>query len=345
MSEQPLESATQALPTQTLPAQHFEMLVKQVAWDLSVLRKLEGVSRVLEHLLDIPSSDEERLKDWQNACDFVCLKIIDGADGDIAFEQIEPASYQFLEESWLENVKQLKAYFIWRTDNTDNSTDNYFKASSGIRKQLLWREPAPPQDFEKVKAYLEEQYLANGNNEKLDDEKSNTKALIWRKARRTWETTGQGDEKTNWFRAKLYAALFYENIIGAVVNDDKQKTVAVLKAFQFSEAPANRFSIINGFETAIAINFLNKDIVREVLKLKRPKSYDSSMALVDDWPSRTLIPNLKYDKNDKRLTYDGVMRQADKEALLAVLAEERHRQAVESLFEQSQLRPTEATVI
>ncbi|MDQ3848020.1 MAG: hypothetical protein M3261_03595 [Thermoproteota archaeon] len=282
----------------------------------------------------MPSTAEGMSKDWEDACAFACLKII---EGEIDFTQIEPASYPLLEDTWLRDVKRLKAYYIWKSEDTGDSEKNYFKASNEIRRLLLWQERAPIQEFKKVKDYLEEHYLTEVDDEKLDENKPATNMLISRKARRIWEIRGDLDQIANWFRAKLYTTMFYENIIGAVVNDDKQKTLAILRAFEFSKSPANRYLIINGFETAIAISFLNKDIIHEVLG--KPELYDFNMEPLDDWPDTVKFSNLRYDKDDKQLIYDGVMKEEERDSLLNVLPEKKHRQAVENLYQQSQFRP------
>jgi hypothetical protein len=69
-------------------------------------------------------------------------------------------------------------------------------------------------------------------------------------------------DKKNWTIAETYARGFYENIIPAVTQGRPDSTLAVLKAFQFSKE--NRYLIINCFEVALAISFLDAEIVQEI---------------------------------------------------------------------------------
>lgn len=340
MNGQTHESVSQALSSQY----HLELLVKLAAEHFSVIRRINILfwehQKRLEHIRDMPSTHEEMLHDWREGCAFVSLKII---EGEIDFAQIEPTCFQLLEGAWLKRVKQLKAYYIWEHEDTGDHEQNYFRASDGIRKLLLERKRAPIQDFENVKTYLEKTYLTDGNNEKFDDAKPTAITLINAKTTRICETKG-GDWNTNWCRAKLYITMFYENIIGAVVDNDKQKTLSILKAFEFSKSQANRYLIINAFETAIAISFLNKDIIHQVLE--SPELYNFSMEPVEDWPDEVAMPqSLKYNRGDKQLIYEGVMRDTEKEALLKLLTNKKHRVAVECLYEQSHLSPYKELIL
>ena len=61
--------------------------------------------------------------------------------------------------------------------------------------------------------------------------------------------------------------MFYENIIPAVTMKDVDSAAMVLNAFGFSKE--NRYLIINALEAAIAIYFLDADVIRELLDKKR----------------------------------------------------------------------------
>jgi hypothetical protein len=154
--------------------------------------------------------------------------------------------------------------------------------------------------------------------------------LIKRNAKRIRETTGNLDNDINWFRAKLYTGMFYENIIPAVIENNEDKTVMILKAFQFSKAPENRYLIINCFETAIAIHFLDKNIIQKVLK--NSEEYDYSMVPVEDWPGPEKIEvppewkeKFRYDSDDKQIIYEGIMKKEEKNKLEAKLTEKNIR--------------------
>ena len=48
--------------------------------------------------------------DWRNA---TCYWISQILEGDLSLNQIESNSYWRLEEIWLKEVKELRAYYIW----------------------------------------------------------------------------------------------------------------------------------------------------------------------------------------------------------------------------------------
>jgi len=136
--------------------------------------------------------------------------------------------------------------------------------------------------------------------------------------------------------------MFYENIIGAVVENDPQKTAAILRAFEFSKYPQNRYLLTNGFEAAIAIDFLNKDVVQMILQ--KPELFDFNLVAVEGWPQHVGVRaefggHFRYDAENKHIIYEGVMDVKERDALLANLDKEEHRLAVQRLFEQSELRP------
>ena len=327
-----------------LSEQLLENFVREVAGRFQILRKVQKLfwehQARLRNVALIPSTNEEMLNDWCDACAFVTLKIVEGDE--ISFTDIGPQSYRLLEDVWLRRVKQLKAYYVWENEDTGDSDRNYFKASEWIRTSLFRRRRASLEDFQKVKEYIEDRYLTRDG--KLDENKVSTKMLICRKAHRIWEVNGDTDHIANWFRARRYVAMFYENFIGAVVENDAHKTVAVLKAFEFSKAPSNRYLIIDAFETVIAIYYLNKNIILDALKT--PRLYDLSMEPVDDWPEEVKLDHpLRYERDAKQLIYEGVMSEEELRGLMQTLKDERHRVAVVHLFQQSQLRPFEEMIL
>jgi hypothetical protein len=333
-----------------LSARHLELVVRQAAEHFSEMRRINRLfrehSQRLQDLRNIPSTAEDMLDDWLEACAFAALQIFEGEA--IDFSQVEPASYPLLEDVWLKRIKRLKAYYIWKAGASGDADHNYHLASEAIRKLLLDRPRADLRDFQKVAAYLKEHYLADGRTDRLDATKPGTLRLLMQKAERIWRTTGVADPDVNWCRARLYAAMYYENIIGAVQDGDPRKTLAILRAFQFSKGAPNRYLIINGFETAVAISFLDKDIVREVLR--DPDAFDFSIEPVDEWPAQLVLPEncrgrVRYEAGARELVCEGVMSEEQRQALLALLGRDDHRQAVERLFHQSRIRPVEETIL
>jgi len=173
----------------------------------------------------------------------------------------------------------------------------------------------------------------------------------------------------------------------------------VLKAFQFSKHPDNRFLIVNCFEAAIAIYFLDPNIINELWT--NAEACNFNMVYVEDWPKHLAcfkiteqsLENMKleevpeevlkklgsikdqiiveekkfidilketigeekiakykssilkhagkfnYDDRDKMIIYNGKMGEDEKISLLNSLTSEKHKNAVESLYIQSNADP------
>ncbi len=326
---------------QRLSAEFLTLFVQQTAASFSRERKLGRFTR--EFLDGIQSTPEEMLNDMLDARAFLVLKIL---DQEMRLGHLDSEAYQLLESTWLRRVKQMKAFFIWKVGGTGSREGDFHQASREIRGWLLRRSRADSTDFQKVQDYLREHYLDAADG--IDENKLATNRLIAEKARRIWQTTGETCEQLNWFRAKLYVTMFYQNIIGAVLESDLQKTATILKAFEFSKAPENRYLLTNGFEAAIAIDFLNKDIIREILR--KPELFDFSMVPVEGWPEHIGVPprydkKFRYDKEDKQIIYEGVMDQKERDSLLAELQKEEHKIALHNLFQQAAFRPFEDMIL
>ena len=59
-------------------------------------------------------------------------------------------------------------------------------------------------------------------------------------------------------------ATFYENIIGAVVDQDPSKTCAILGCFDFLESMSIANRVMNVFEASIVSCFLSKHLTNEL---------------------------------------------------------------------------------
>ena len=257
--------AVQPLPVaRVLTKDELKARVEEKALSLSNFRKAEWLLREVERLRNIPSPDEERAKvdDWQSA---IVLLASDMLDGKIDFVlQIRPDSYSdFVESAWLPEVKRVRAYFRWRGSyNADSAEEHYFHACKHIRDSFVdQHKKASLRDFEEPRLYLETYYLTRG---KLDESKPGARSSIARKALRIYETTGQSDAGRNWQRATRYAQLYYENIIPAVVERDRDKTQRVLEAFQYSIEFGSHDLIVNFLELALAMYFLDRQVVLDI---------------------------------------------------------------------------------
>jgi len=228
----------------SLSAQHLELIIKPMAERFSEVRRLgtlgrDYAERKAQFLRGIVSSKSEMDADWYQASVWVVLKIIEGEDIDLI--QVDPSCYPTLEAVWLGCIKRLRAYYLWQCSDAGSPEGNYFRASGEIRRRLLESPRSPAHEFDRVRSYISGSYLTDSSPARLDEGKPAATALIRTKARRIYDNGGGAGPEADWARAKQYTRMFYENIIGAVVDDDELKTLGVLKAFQFSKCPQNRY--------------------------------------------------------------------------------------------------------
>lgn len=229
------------------------------------------------------STREQQDQDWRDAEMLFASKVLEG--GFHLARQIGPGSYHRLEQQWLSEVKRAKAFFIYenRMDKLNASPrheQDYLEACLQIRFQLIRKDlKARAQEFEEIKGYLVNHYLADGaldaekpgeapggsKEYRFDPDKEDSSDLIREKARRIWQTTGETDPAKNWEDARTYCAAFYDNIIPAVVEKDperkRERSLLALRAFDLSQGQEYRNQIINCFEVALAIYFLDADII------------------------------------------------------------------------------------
>lgn len=187
------------------------------------------------------------------------LKVIDGL-----FYKFVDLEFKYLESVWLLEIKQLKAYFIWNFNNQRSDLDNYHKGCDDIRNKLLNGDRTDLKYFSPVEKYIRDHYL--NAKDQLDTNSDYVKGQISMKAYLIYEITKRENEKNNWYIAELYTKMFYENIISAVKKSDNESTIKILKALQFDKSRDNCYSVITAFETAIAIHFLDKTLLRIILK-------------------------------------------------------------------------------
>jgi len=347
-----IKEAIEKMPDQlksqtTVKAEFIDSFVFEMADKFSRIRRIDALASAPKPS-DVPlsSTPEAMLNDLLDARALLSYKVL---QGEIPFVQLEAPSYGHLEGSWLRRVKQLLAYFIWeirvKHNQSGSASGDFFEAAKVIRGWLLERPRADLGGFERVKSYLQQRYL--GSDGRLDHTKAETKALIGNKAYRIWQNTGETNPDLNWSRAKLYVTMFYESIVGAVIDDNKRKTATLLKAFEFSKSPDNGYVIINAFEAALAINFLNKAVLAELKN--KPSSFDFSFVPVNDWPDDLVKVRFKndegeegefrYEKNNGQIIYDGEMTEDQCRSLQVSLVREHHRIALDQLLSLSRRKP------
>jgi hypothetical protein len=309
----------------------------------------------------IRSSYAEITEDWLGAALIFALKVL---EGEIHLtRRLQPASYWRLEDIWLSEVKRTKAFLNWERNLIQklpesrqwSPDDYYFEACRRLRKRLADEEhKARAADFALVREYIRDRYLDNDGNFSPGTDKS--EKLLRAKAQQIFEVTGGQGAGADWHHACTYSRMFYENIITAVEAKDEESTLVVLKAFQYSKAPEHRYLIINCFEAAVALYFLDAEIIRglwEAAKhVERPEHYTSSTVLAPGWPDfwtppGELLGRLTFDSTNSRLVLHGVLREREKKALLDQLPHPRSamlKEAVLELMKSSRLLPEETTI-
>lgn len=313
------------------------------------------------------SSEGEKAWDWHQAQVLLVSDILDGFPNFAG--RIAPESYWRLEDVWLKAVKLIRAYFVWEIEgktlfDLPRERENYDRACEHIRQMLVDDHiKAQVNEFGAAKAYLENRYLTDGRvlHEGSDEKSISAKKLIGTKAYRIKERRKEVESDyvespennvANWLRAETYVRLFYENIIPAVVKRDRISVLRVLKAFQYSKAPENCWWVINCFETALAIYFLDRKIINSLWEDSKtdtvPTSYlDSSVSV--SWPSQKFfnVPAICQDSfrfDGAQIAFRGVMTDEQKEALIKELNDKSYRKDIESLYRQSRLIPKETTL-
>lgn len=294
------------------------------------------------------STERERTMDWELASVFLASEVLDGK---INFaSRMSPSSYYRLEHVWVKEVKRLRAYFRWERKGKIFGDDfrDYIEECKTLREGVVdGGMKAALTEFAAVKGYLEGRYLSNGV---VDANKPHAHDLIARKAERIARETGSDNPVTNWINAEAYVRMFYEHIIPAVLRIDTEHVVTVLKAFQYSKAAENGYHVINAFETAIAIYFLNKDIIAQLWaeseKEPRPESSVVSVVYGDAWPPQVRIPDTVKRQCrvvNGNIEFKGVMTESQKQALLSAVGIG-YRACVERLFTQSRLIHKDTTL-
>jgi len=202
---------------------------------------------------------------------------------------------------------------------------------------------AAKSDFEEPMAYIETHFLTDGAIDRHDER---VRRLIASKASRVSGHKTDLDLAPNLAVAEMYVKTFYENIIPAVLRDDPERVLMVLKAFQYGNG-----ILINCFEVALAIYFLDPDMIEDLWRgaqgKRFPASWSVSAVAVESWPKAYVVPaqceGFRFDEWSGHIVFEGVMTEAQKTALIARLREDAHVLAVNDLFERSRLLPREVT--
>jgi hypothetical protein len=332
-----------------IPDTKLEDRIRRTAKNLSIFRRLE-------RLADKGSDPWEMAMDWHNACIFWASQILDGT---IPLCRLEEVSFRRLEEIWLKEVEELKAYYYWEKQSTEDGLwlpkgkkeEQYFVACKEVRQLLT--DPSVKgnlSNFEKAEQYIIKKYLTEEG--KLDEERARME--IHRKAARIWESTGYSNSGENWQGAKSYMRMFYENIIPAVRKNNPENILGVLRAFQYSnKAPENCSLIVNCFEAALAVYCINNKTIEtlwdEFNKSPYPESATISTEVIESWPAAFEVPeeckdSFTFDVERSRIIFYGMMTNSQKSELLKKVTDPKHALIIEKLFQKSRLIHKETTL-
>jgi len=325
-----------------IAADYIDITITDMALAISRRRKINILYGSVDALeIMMPSTEQERNIDWQEAEATFSLNVLKRL---ISFTQLSPESYAHLENTWIRKAKEILAYYYWLSGSSVGHYTDFMHAGVEIRKWLLNRDQLEVKDFATVKYYLSSRYLKSDLT--LNDESDYTKELIRKKAHRIWEINNNSKREENWFRAKLYVKLFYENIIDAIVEKDKNKIAKILEAFEFSKSQKNGFLIINTFEVALAVEFIDKNVLAELIDTP---AYDLNMVPLEKYFSSLtdvldVDKNLEFNEPSCQLIYHGIMPDETLQRLISAANKdlescESHIVAIQHLYQQSQQHP------
>ena len=348
-------------PELVMPEDEVNKWISEQAHEVYKYRKVGELMRQVEEVLQEKSQTElgqGMEADRRVAEVMFALRVLEGKVNLAA--QLKSASFKHLENVWLRDVKKFRAYRISQDEkdaaNRYDTLRNYYAACEELRGQLV--NPGikgTPKEFAEAKAYLTNNYL---DDVRVDASK---KACGLVEARAAKLAQLRADEPVrdedwnlrNWRQAETYLKMFYENIIPAATTADEEKTLLVLKAFQYSGEFGARHRIVNCFEVALAVYFLDPEVVAKLWADSDgrpvPASWSFNEVSVESWPEEfdarpVCGDSFAYDAAYGRISFSGVMLSEQFEALDEQLENPEHKAHLETLFRQSRLLPRHTTL-
>jgi len=251
---------------ETISEGQFLKSLQTLALSLSRSRKLHALNNLPELDYKVPSTDEEMKSDWHNATVFVATNVLTAS---LRLSDLEVKCYPCIESVWLSECKENIAYFAWMDAMDDVGVwcdlhvqrNHYFEACARLHKLLIQRRSKDRlENFAPVRDYIRANYLDEYQHLE-DGERSGE--LIQAKARRLIpRATAEIATRV----ATEYSTKFYENIISAVEDGDRESCATVLLALQFGGTLRGFPDIINCFEAAVAISFLDAALIHDLWK-------------------------------------------------------------------------------
>lgn len=305
-------------------------------------------------------TEEEKAKDYYLA---EVSFVVDVLEGHVNFpSRIGKLSYWRLENMWLKEAKEYMAYMytLLRDDlmaiHPDRDRQDFEKICENIRELLVSQQKGLISEFDEPQSYIEEHYLTDG---KLDLSKPEVIEQVDKKAHRfaekILESSGKPDDFKNHVDAETYMRMFYENIIPAVLETNqenaKDKVLTVLKSLQFSKSATNRYHVVNCFEVALAMYFINAQVIKELwgefVDQPPPDSCVESVVNIKSWPETFKTPKEcegVFFHFDQRIVFKGVMSNAQKDLLLALVQSKQQKDSIKKVFMKSRTVHRETTL-
>ncbi len=320
---------------------------------LSNLAEQRAIYRIRE--LHRDSEFSERVEDWHIAEVMFAKEVIEGS---LKFdENIPSSSYPRLQKIWLNDVKKLIAYFIWVTRGCPLTpsyhNQDYEQACNKVRSMLTdHSRKADLSKFLEVKAFIENRYLTNGL---LDKNKPDVKAATQRKASRIESLILAMGEQTheleNWYDATAYMKLYFENIIPAVIEKNEESVLSVLKGFQFTKTASKKLHVVDAFEVAVAISFLDENVVNKIWKQHHNdhEPYSAISSYIDCAHKPKWLMTLTNEEIDayyenKRVWLRGIITEKQFETCSKDLKSEEDRLVFDTLYKESRIVKEFATL-
>lgn len=243
----------------------LEHAKQSMALHLSRIRKSEALGHFagLDSLVN--SSREQMEGDWRNASILLGAKVV---AGEVRLTDLEPSCFTDIEDVWLDEVKRHSAYYAWLKTGS-NHTACYFEACDELRRLLIDRRTKDRlENFSAVREYIKSHYLDEFDNVFAQE-------VIEAKANKI-SASGEVAQHIAEHLALEYTKTFYQNIIPAVEDQDRDACKAVLGALRHGGTVPPLAEIVNCFEAAIAIGFLESNIVQKFWRESPQLSKDTT---------------------------------------------------------------------
>lgn len=207
----------------------------------------------------------EQEENWGNAEVYLAAEVLDGKLDLV--RSLTPKSYWRLEgaqgQRWIREVKELKAYLRWKERGggwgSGPKDSDYLEACSELRDAVSnSTRKAPQLAFEPFQVYIDKEFLDAAGA--LDAGKDRVKTAITAKA----EVSGV-DWTINRAVATKYMQDFYQNMRKAVLGGEASATRRVIEALGLCNGFEQNQAMVNCFEMAVAIYFLDPKLAQEAM--------------------------------------------------------------------------------